>query len=238
MADAMDSKSIARKGVGVRLPSLVPTDQALRRAGQALAEALLAEIVGDLHGAGQQMAELAARLRDDPPAALADELAFARLDRGGEQAQRSGFVLGVVGEALGLGSLIGRRAEDGLTWTLELLGRALARSGVRLVGRGAGRLRQDPGAGEGWELALLVALWLLRAAEQRGCGALVWTVRPVAGGYLLETSPRLDPARARELEALAACLALPGVRVQGARAPALALPARCVVEDEPRGVAR
>jgi len=195
----------------------------VERVGRRLARVLLPRIVEEMGGAGSRIEDLATALRAGTGELLADERAFAALESGEEATRSSGFVLGVIGEALGLATLLGRREERGIAWTLALLERALAARGTRLLPPDALGLRQERGVGEGWELALVLAAWLLGAAESAPRAAVAWSARELPGGVRLELERGLSTERADELHRAIDELGACGARARGVDARVLEL---------------
>jgi hypothetical protein len=177
MADAMDSKSISRKGVGVRLPSLAPPEPVGGERGRELAAmarelgaALWVRTRVELEGARAELEELALRLRQDRAGALRDDGFLAGPVE--EDARRVGWWLGVLGAAHDADCLQGRHEECGLRWTMGAVSRAL---GARLSPVEEELPLLDPGAPP-WEVCLLAGWCALRAAgsERR----ILWGAEP------------------------------------------------------------
>lgn len=189
MADAMDSKSILRKGVGVRLPSLAPRSEA-RLTGQVVGAAdatssqdedwrRIATEVGEViwararHVLGRSREEFetfAAYLRRSPAAAIRNEQALARQEELAKETRELGWCLGVVAAAHDLDLLLARREPEGLAWMLIALAEA---EGFRLEPTPATLPEIPLPAKLGWRVPLLAA-WSARAVA-RGAGPVRWT---------------------------------------------------------------
>lgn len=146
MADAMDSKSISRKGVGVQLPSLAPPSstsprawseaqidarderraRALREVAEELAPALFASLWKRMCRVRLELTETLAALRRDAPRALRDEDLLARQEELREEVRRAGWCLGVLGAAQGADLLRARRERAGLGWLVAAVAEARA----------------------------------------------------------------------------------------------------------------
>src|SRR5262245_13498762 len=123
MADAMDSKSISREGVGVRLPSLAPAPPVETRRAEALREvardvgAVLWPTLGrELGSARSELENLLDELRRDPERLLRDESRLALQEHMGLRTNRTGWSLGVLAAAHGIDLLRERREPEGLRW--------------------------------------------------------------------------------------------------------------------------
>lgn len=123
-ADAMDSKSISRKGVGVRLPSLAldaSRAEGVPELGRELAELLVPHLRCELAAATAALRSLS-----DPAArASRDERAFARLARVHARAQQAGWCLGLLASEQGADLLGERREARGLRWLVAFVLEAL-----------------------------------------------------------------------------------------------------------------
>lgn len=87
------------------------------------------------------------------------------LSRAGDEAQRLGFLLGVLGAASGSDTLLARREAESLEWMVSLVGKAARRAG-RPLGPGPERLpRPKSSTPDAWSLAwaLGAGLWSLPA---------------------------------------------------------------------------
>src|SRR5688572_6611840 len=97
MADAMDSKSISRKGVGVRLPSLAPASEpdarsrALESIGRELGAEMWTQLARELVHARAELEALLAEFRRDRGRGLGDERLLARQAELEERAHRAGW---------------------------------------------------------------------------------------------------------------------------------------------------
>lgn len=170
MADAMDSKSISRKGVGVRLPSLAPAQELeeVRRAREfrclteELAPLLWASLGARLGRARFELSETLTALRHERANALRDECALARQEDLREQVRRAGWCLGVLGAGQGVDLLRARRERDGLRWLLGALAEARA-FGLEPDASELPQLAR--GTSMAFELPLLAAWCVLRASS-------------------------------------------------------------------------
>ena len=207
MADAMDSKSISRKGVGVQLPSLAPVHPAssdpasdrptsdraaeLRLVAREVAPVLWASLSARLRAARLELAETLRALRRDRGSALRDERRVARQEELRESVRRAGWCLGLLGSAQGVDLLRARREPEGLRWLVAALAEA---RGIELTPPAAELPRLASTAPSAFELPLLVAWCLLRAGDSSG-GAVRWSLHrtPEPG----DDVPGADPAHAR-----------------------------------------
>jgi hypothetical protein len=243
MVDAMDSKSITRKGVGVRVPSLVPplpaspaspaspgatgSDRSqgpdpLREIGEELIRFLLPPLLDRLGEDRALLEEATLRLQrssgGDPPGAelLAETDALLRQDR------RLGWCFGVLAGALGADLLLVRREREGLRILAELLQRA---TGVSLVPSPAVLPELAPERGEGWELPLAVLYFFRKLECARGpADVLPWGLECGETDWIFSspTSPA-PPSSDEAWEALLAPIA--GARIlHDAGGLALAVP--------------
>jgi len=153
----------------------------------------------------------------------ADELFVARADdlaRAGERARDLGYVLAVLGSALGADALQARREPRGLRLVLDLVAIAARRREVPFDLDRERTPRLRPSALDGWQPAWALACfaWLAveRAARERCTCSGRWLVAS-DGAAGLELRPfHLDPTTAARLVALA-----PGIEVDSAPGGAL-----------------
>ena len=195
MVDAMDSKSIARKGVGVQVPSLVPAPSAALVA-RALASVVYPEILATLERSRVELLEVGSELEDEEDFERC-RLALEKVEANYAEAEELGFSLACLGAACGANLLLARRVAHGPLLLMRVLARALQRRGVELpsVGGAAGwGLPQwRPTVGEGWELAVLVGGMVLAAAEEAQDEARVrWRLEAHGDEVSFVVSPELD----------------------------------------------
>lgn len=180
-ADAMDSKSIPRKGVGVRLPSLAPASAlGLRYASERLSRPVAAALRGvadeiggrlwatisvELEQARRELEGFLIEFRREREHALRDERVLARQAELEERAHRVGWCLGVLGAASGADLLHERREAAGLRWLVTLAATARA---CRLAPVAEALPLLAPSATAGWEVPLLAAWAVLHARAARG----------------------------------------------------------------------
>ena len=164
LVDAMDSKSISRKGVGVRVPSLVPPlprTAAVRALADELGIAILPAIQEFLRRSTKAFDAVSAR---SEKGVLADERAMADIERRREESDDVGWCLGVIAAGSGTDLLRARRERRGLAPIVTYVGLALGGrpvlpdpSELPLLARGAGR---------GWEVPFLVGAFFLRVCAR------------------------------------------------------------------------
>lgn len=156
----MDSKSIPRKGVGVRLPSLAPidegdegddTDTELREVARDLGRTLFPHLRAELAALQQVMDAREAGLGAD-----LEPLAAAQ-----STARGWGIALGVLAAGDGIDVLGERRAHDALGIVVALV--AAARGREHVLDERLPEL--DAHASGGWEVPLLAG-WLLLWAKR------------------------------------------------------------------------
>lgn len=177
MADAMDSKSISRKGVGVQLPSLAPAVPALG-AGEAAELLSMGREVGEvlwpglgdaLHSARLELDSLLDGLRLDRAGVLRDESRLRLQETLAARARRAGWCLGVLAAAQGFDLLRGRREAEGLRWMVG----TLAEVGAFRPTPPASELPRIAGVRDPWEISLL-ATWCALQVGQSPAGRLRW----------------------------------------------------------------
>ena len=113
----MDSKSISRKGVGVRLPSLALASSRARVVpglGRELAELLVPHLRSELASATATLHSASG----SPARALSDERVFARLERVHARAHQAGWCLGLLAAVQGIDLLGERHEARGLAWLI------------------------------------------------------------------------------------------------------------------------
>lgn len=170
MADAMDSKSISREGVGVQVPASAPADE--------LARALLPALLHRLNNVTQVLAGLNSLVRvTGSPAALEERA--GDLQHAGGALEQLGWLVGAL--ARGMGTGIGSAREDGraLEWLVDLLTEALRREGRKLAGP---RVLPRADFAQSWDFAR--RLHAAASARPPG-GVLVWGVRMEGASLVL-----------------------------------------------------
>ncbi len=158
LVDAMDSKSISRKGVGVRVPSLVPAPLAhpnVRAGADELALVLLPALHGVLRDAARCFDRAAAT-----PDAWADERRMRDVASRSRRCHQVGWCFGLLAAASGVDVLRARHEPDGLRAILVLLGDALDDRAIEPHPSELPRTR----ARAGWELAFVFAVVALRVS--------------------------------------------------------------------------
>jgi hypothetical protein len=171
MADAMDSKSISRKGVGVRVPSpvpMTPEGAALggeRGRGDPLTAALLPVLMHQLNNATQFLQTLGALAAMDPERDWVGERR-EDLAQTSREVEGLGYVLAVLACAEGADLLGERRDARGLAHLVEAVRGALRRERRSIGAPEAALAELAPGAGRGWEAPWAVASVLLGAGRE------------------------------------------------------------------------
>ena len=187
MADAMDSKSISRKGVGVQVPASAPP------LGDPLAKAMLPVLLHRVGNAAQLLTSLDALLAVEPGAleSRADDLASAR-----ELVDEVGWLLALLASASGARLLLDRRERGGLAPLLACVRACLRREGRDLAVVEGPLPGLSPDVGDGWQLPWTIAsvlylsgsshpprtslrwglelrgdVWRIRCAADRGSGS-------------------------------------------------------------------
>ena len=215
MADAMDSKSISRKGVGVQVPASAP------EIADPLARALLPVLLHRIANAAQLLSGLDALLPLGP--AVLEERS-GDLASAGETVDDVGWLLALLASASGSRLLLERRNRGGLAPLLDGVRSCLRRDGRDLAPADAPLPDLSPDVADGWQLPWAIASLLF--LEGRGLApkaALPWSLRPAGDSWSVEcdASPATDagPSLARLLEDL------PGARFHRAGGKAsLAIP--------------
>lgn len=214
MADAMDSKSISRKGVGVQVPASAPerpTSAPLALA-DPLARAMLPVLLHRVANATQHLNALTALLALDPGALGT---------RGGDLAGTSdlvdetGWLLALLASAHGARLLLARREGRGLRPLVTCVRECLRREGRDLRDPGAPLPDLAPDVGDGWQLPWAIGTWLYESGRSLPPRqSLAWSFRTSAEGTrLVCTAARaeLSPLKARLAHQLpAAVLTLDG----------------------------
>lgn len=196
MADAMDSKSISRKGVGVRVPSSVP-------ATDPLAAALLPVFLHRLGNTTQLLSTIGSLLSLTQDAGLLAERRDDLAEAAG-RAEELGYLLAVLASACGADLLLERREPRGLEIVL-----LAARDALRRTGRDVALAPQPlpdlaPHFADGWRLPWSVAALIHGAAMQLAQGAvLAARLELEQEHWRLEIDGAVEPALAtRTLERL------------------------------------
>lgn len=166
MADAMDSKSISREGVGVQVPASAPTSTARSSAGvDELFAPLVAVLSHKLANTVQYLGTLNTLLELDPDATPAS--AWQGLPSTARDVDELGWTLGILAGAGG-SPLLGTRVERaGLVPFLRFVVDAARRDGRTLTLDGNGAPEIVPGAPEvAWRAPWLVGRWIFGAARR------------------------------------------------------------------------
>ncbi len=165
MADAMDSKSISREGVGVQVPASAP-----RAGSDELARVLLPALLHRLNNVTQVLAGVNSLVRvSGSPAALVERA--GDLEHAGGALERLGWLVGALARGMGTGIGAPREDERALEWLVDLLAESLRREGRELSGP---RTLPRADFAQSWELAR----GLLAAACASAPGSvLAWSVR-------------------------------------------------------------
>ena len=200
MADAMDSKSISRKGVGVQVPASAP------RAADPLAKAMLPVLLHRMGNAAQLLNGLDALLAVDPSAleARAGDLAAAR-----DQVDDLGWLLALLASASGAHLLLDRRERAGLAPLVDAV-RACLRREQRDLDAGPRSLPGlAPDVGDGWQLPWGLASFLyLSGASLPARASLRWSLDIDGGAWRLESAAEHGAALDGVLQLL------PGVKLR------------------------
>lgn len=204
MADAMDSKSISREGVGVQVPASAPPTlsasdlgaEARRRlARDPYLRAALPALVHRVNNATQILTGLNALLSIGGGEALF-EARRGDLEEVSRLYDESGWLLAVFGSALGAATLNQRRERDGLAPVLGLARELARRQGKELELRAA-RPQLSPAAGEGWEIAWAVGSWIHAGVLSAAPGAhVVAEFRCTSAGVVLVDDAPMGSERA------------------------------------------
>jgi hypothetical protein len=162
MADAMDSKSISRKGVGVQVPASAPFQATAER--DALAGVMLPALLHRLNNATQILTSVnaLATLTKDPRvfAERAQDLAAAA-----EMIDELGWSLGVLAAGSGTNLLFARRSRAGLAVFVAALRDALRRTGNELPEPSVALPEVELHARDGWPPVWAVGAWLCAAYD-------------------------------------------------------------------------
>lgn len=223
MADAMDSKSISRKGVGVQVPASAPTElhaaapaaerAALEIEADPFVRAALPVLLHRLNNSAQIVIGVNALLGLGARAEVLDA-------RAGDLAQvardyaDSGWLLGLCAAALGGVERFERRDRDGLDLVFGLCAELARRKGgtLEVVGE-LPRLRSDVGAG--WECAWAVGSWL-RALTEASSGVAGLRVATCARSGRSRWTDDVPWSASREQSATRMCARVAGVHVDPA----------------------
>jgi hypothetical protein len=164
MADAMDSKSISRKGVGVQVPASAPHEP------DELARALVPVLLHKLNNTTQYLTALQALIGSSPdPDARSRAVSqdvFGGLHETALEVDDLGWILGLVANAAGANVLLERRERARLGALVRLVADCLRRTGRDLDAPD----RELPlvaarSAREAWEAPWLAARWLYAAGS-------------------------------------------------------------------------
>ena len=231
MADAMDSKSISREGVGVRVPSLVPADarggsrgEGSAGGGDRLAAPLLPAVRHRIQTATQLLTALDSLVRTTGDASLLERRA-GDLAAASETVRQLGYVVAVLACASGADLLLERREQRGLAYLCDATRDALRRDGLELCEPCAPLPALAPDAGRGWELPWAIAALLHASAGGAPGAAPQWGIAAAETGWSLEI--RREPAAVPSALADRICALLPGARFESAPGSLrLALPSR------------
>lgn len=189
MADAMDSKSISREGVGVQVPSLVPPPApvagAVPSGGDPLAAALLPAVLHRIHNATQLLSALDSLVRSTGDAGWLERRAEDMAEAGATVLEL-GYVVAVLASARGANLLLERREARGLAMLCDATREACRREGRELAEPVQPLPELAPAVGRGWELPWAVAA-LLHAvgASERDSAAIEWGIRRSEGEWEL-----------------------------------------------------
>lgn len=206
MADAMDSKSISREGVGVQVPASAPVAHE-----DELARALLGALLHRLNNVTQVISSVNALVRlGGESAAIARHAEDLR--QSAEGLERLGWLLALLSRQRGSDLLLARREARGQAWLLELLREAVRRERRELGEPRPGSLEPDPAREEALELGWACAGWLFAAArELPERGTLAWGIE--ARGERVRLCTSCTPREAHEL-ALAIARRVPGAGLE------------------------
>ena len=176
MADAMDSKSISRKGVGVQVPASAPAP-----GPDELARALLPSLLHELNNVTQVIAGVNSLVRLSGSAAPLVQCA-GNLEHAGGALARLGWLVHALSRALGAPLGSDRREEHALEWLLQLVVESLRREGRALAPATAlPRLPASCSLEQCWDVA---GRLLAAAAAAPDAAALAWRVE-LAGERLV-----------------------------------------------------
>src|SRR5262245_57726535 len=177
MADAMDSKSISRKGVGVQVPASAPE---LR---DPLARALLPVLLHRVANAAQILSGLDALLPLGP--AVLEERS-GDLASAGETVDDVGWLLALLASASGSRLLLGRRNRGGLPPLLDGVRGCLRREGRDLAPAEGPLPELAPDVADGWQLPWAIAsLFFLEGRGLAPKTALAWSIHPTGEGWTI-----------------------------------------------------
>ncbi len=191
MADAMDSKSISRKGVGVQVPASAP------QLADPLARAMLPVLLHRIGNASQLLSNLDALLEVRPVALeeRPEDLAAA-----GEIVDDVGWLLALLASASGARLLLDRREAHGLEPLVACVRACLRREGRDLDATTSPLPRLSPRVGSGWELPWAFASMLyLSGRELPPRGSLAWSIEPRGDVWRLACAKTTDVRLGLEL---------------------------------------
>ncbi len=192
MADAMDSKSISREGVGVQVPASAPSSS-----DAALARLLLPALLHRLNNVTQVISGVNSLVRITGERGVIAEHA-EDLDESARGLERLGWLLGLLGRQRGTDLLLARREPRGPEWLLDLAREALRRERRDLAAPDPGSLAIATEAPGAMDLAWTITAWLVAAAQaapEREC--LTWGIR--ACGASVHVAAARAPAEAAAL---------------------------------------
>jgi hypothetical protein len=205
MADAMDSKSISRKGVGVQVPASAPgrTGPASQAVSDPLARAMLPVVLHRVANATQRLNGVSALLAIDPGtlATRSEDLAETS-----GVVDDSGWLLALIASVHGARLLLARRERQGLRPLVACVRDCLRLEGRDLAEPGSPLPDLAPDVGDGWQLPWSIGTWLYlcgRALEPRR--ELAWSFKLTSGGSAFECAagnadfPSFKKRLAREL---------------------------------------
>jgi hypothetical protein len=183
MADAMDSKSISRKGVGVQVPASAPSIT------DPLGRAMLPVLLHRVGNASQLLTALDGLLEVDPRAL---ETRSGDLAAVGETVDEIGWLLALLASASGARLLLDRRERGGLVPLVACVRACLRREGRDLAPPSRELPALAPDVGDGWQLPWgFASLLYLAGRAQAPRAALAWTLDESAEGWSLASgAPR------------------------------------------------
>ncbi len=157
MADAMDSKSISRKGVGVQVPASAPI------APDELARALVPVLLHKLNNTTQYLSALQAWIAEPPldEAPTSQPGAFEGLSETALEVDDLGWILGLVANAGGADVLLERRERSRLGPLVRLVADCLRKNRRDLERPARDLPLLDVSADVGsWRIPWAIARWL------------------------------------------------------------------------------
>ena len=178
MADAMDSKSISRKGVGVQVPASAPATQ------DPLARAMLPVLLHRVANATQHLNGVASLLALDPGALGARSGDLAETS---DRVDEVGWLLALLASAQGARLLLARREKHGLRALVGCVRECLRHEGRDLGEPGAPLPELAPEIGDGWQLPWAIGTWLFECGRSVPPGrSLAWRFRGSSEGTRIE----------------------------------------------------